>query len=338
MLNTFIFFLQKLYYQKSNETHFNKKQNINEIILYNNKNCNNEFFQYLKKLKENCQNLLQDIYIKNNLNFIDIINGLFKNDFEKLILIKDENNEKNIIEEMINDYIKQHNNILIIENNEIKSLKNDFKEIKSNKSLLIAENIIKNLNENKKYHQLIEELKSEKEQKDKIYEKISQKLINFGGFNKSNFDLIIQIIKKYFNNYKKICDIEDEMKNLSRYSLEYSQILLEIKQLNEIKEYFIEQNKEIQLSNKNFELNKMENIKKNFKNNLEIYKNETNDNKFKEVLNEINNFIENNSIKSILESVKQIFSNIESRFYFDDSDNILTYCWGIQNNHSYIFD
>ena len=114
-------------------------------------------------------------------------------------------------------------------------------------------------------------------------------------------------------------------------------MLLEIDQLNNIKEYLIEKNNEINSLNKRYELNKFENLKNSFQTNFQKYLNDTIDDKFKEVLKEIKQFIETQSITDILESLKTIFSNIES-FYFDDSDNILIFSWALQNGHSDILE
>ena len=163
-------------------------------------------------------------------------------------------------------------------------------------------------------------------------------MINLGGFNKDNSKLIIQIIKNYFYIYKQYLDIEEIIKKIPQYSLEYSQLLLEIDQLNNIKEYLIEKNNEINSLNKRYELNKFENLKNSFQTNFQKYLNDTIDDKFKEVLKEIKQFIETQSITDILESLKTIFSNIESSFYFDDSDNILIFSWALQNGHSDILE
>ncbi len=359
LLNTFLYFMQKLHFQKSNEIHFsNQNQSIpvNEItknsLNLNNNNLNsinqqnhfiiydsNEFLQYLKQLEENINKVLYNIKIKKNLNFIDIINSLFENQIEKIIT-QEENikNEEKEIQQIINNCIFQHKNIKINEDDVTNSLKIKYQEIKENQFLLIGNNIINILYKNKKYRKLIEQLKEQKESKKEIYEVLSNKLINLGGFNKDNSKLIIQIIKNYFYIYKQYLDIEDIIKKIPQYSLEYSQLLLEIDQLNNIKEYLIEKNNEINSFNKRYELNKFENLKNSFQTNFQKYLNDTIDDKFKEVLKEIKQFIETQSITDILESLKTIFPNIESSFYFDDSDNILIFSWALQNGHSDILE
>ncbi len=359
LLNTFLYFMQKLHFQKSNEIHFsNQNQSIpvNEItknsLNLNNNNLNsinqqnhfiiydsNEFLQYLKQLEENINKVLYNIKIKKNLNFIDIINSLFENQIEKIIT-QEENikNEEKEIQQIINNCIFQHKNIKINEDDVTNSLKIKYQEIKENQFLLIGNNIINILYKNKKYRKLIEQLKEQKESKKEIYEVLSNKLINLGGFNKDNSKLIIQIIKNYFYIYKQYLDIEEIIKKIPQYSLEYSQLLLEIDQLNNIKEYLIEKNNEINSFNKRYELNKFENLKNSFQTNFQKYLNDTIDDKFKEVLKEIKQFIETQSITDILESLKTIFPNIESSFYFDDSDNILIFSWALQNGHSDILE
>ncbi len=359
LLNTFLYFMQKLHFQKSNEIHFsNQNQSIpvNEItknsLNLNNNNLNsinqqnhfiiydsNEFLQYLKQLEENINKVLYNIKIKKNLNFIDIINSLFENQIEKIIT-QEENikNEEKEIQQIINNCIFQHKNIKINEDDVTNSLKIKYQEIKENQFLLIGNNIINILYKNKKYRKLIEQLKEQKESKKEIYEVLNNKLINLGGFNKDNSKLIIQIIKNYFYIYKQYLDIEEIIKKIPQYSLEYSQLLLEIDQLNNIKEYLIEKNNEINSFNKRYELNKFENLKNSFQTNFQKYLNDTIDDKFKEVLKEIKQFIETQSITDILESLKTIFPNIESSFYFDDSDNILIFSWALQNGHSDILE
>lgn len=359
ILNTFLYFMQELHFQKSDEILFsNQNQSIsvnekaknllnlndddlnsinqqNHFIIYD----SNEFLQYLKQLEENINKVLYNIKIKKNLNFIDIINSLFENQIENIIT-QEENikNEEKEIQQIINNCIFQHKNIKINEDDVTNSLKIKYQEIKENQFLLIGNNIINILYKNKKYRKLIEQLKEQKESKKEIYEVLNNKLINLGGFNKDNSKLIIQIIKNYFYIYKQYLDIEEIIKKIPQYSLEYSQLLLEIDQLNNIKEYLIEKNNEINSLNKRYELNKFENLKNSFQTNFQKYLNDTIDDKFKEVLKEIKQFIETQSITDILESLKTIFSNIESSFYFDDSDNILIFSWALQNGHSDILE
>ena len=359
ILNTFLYFMQELHFQKSDEILFsNQNQSIsvnekaknllnlndddlnsinqqNHFIIYD----SNEFLQYLKQLEENINKVLYNIKIKKNLNFIDIINSLFENQIEKIIT-QEENikNEEKEIQQIINNCIFQHKNIKINEDDVTNSLKIKYQEIKENQFLLIGNNIINKLYKNKKYRKLIEQLKEQKESKKEIYEVLNNKLINLGGFNKDNSKLIIQIIKNYFYIYKQYLDIEEIIKKIPQYSLEYSQLLLEIDQLNNIKEYLIEKNNEINSLNKRYELNKFENLKNSFQTNFQKYLNDTIDDKFKEVSKEIKQFIETQSITDILESLKTIFSNIESSFYFDDSDNILIFSWALQNGHSDILE
>jgi hypothetical protein len=359
ILNTFLYFMQELHFQKSDEILFsNQNQSIsvnekaknllnlndddlnsinqqNHFIIYD----SNEFLQYLKKLEENINNVLYNIKIKKNLNFIDIINSLFENQIEKIIT-QEENikNEEKEIQQIINNCIFQHKNIKINEDDVTNSLKIKYQEIKENQFLLIGNNIINKLYKNKKYRKLIEQIKEQKETKNEIYDVLNNKLINLGGFNKENSKLIIQIIKNYFHIYKQYLNIEEIIKKIPQYSLEYSQLLLEIEQLNNIKEYLIEKNNEINSFNKRYELNKFENLKNNFQTNFQKYLNDTIDDKFKEVLKEIKQFIETKSITDILETLKTIFPNVESPFYFDDSDNILIYSWASQNGHSDILE
>ena len=353
ILNTFLYFMQELHFQKSDEILFsNQNQSIsvnekaknllnlndddlnsinqqNHFIIYD----SNEFLQYLKKLEENINNVLY------NIKIIDIINSLFENQIEKIIT-QEENikNEEKEIQQIINNCIFQHKNIKINEDDVTNSLKIKYQEIKENQFLLIGNNIINKLYKNKKYRKLIEQIKEQKETKNEIYDVLNNKLINLGGFNKENSKLIIQIIKNYFHIYKQYLNIEEIIKKIPQYSLEYSQLLLEIEQLNNIKEYLIEKNNEINSFNKRYELNKFENLKNNFQTNFQKYLNDTIDDKFKEVLKEIKQFIETKSITDILETLKTIFPNVESPFYFDDSDNILIYSWASQNGHSDILE
>ena len=43
-------------------------------------------------------------------------------------------------------------------------------------------------------------------------------------------------------------------------------------------------------------------------------------------------------MNTLLESLKNILKDVEADFYIDESLNLVSYCWCLQNGHEYIVD
>ena len=112
----------------------------------------------------------------------------------------------------------------------------------------------------------------------------------------------------------------------------------EIKQLNNIRDYLKILNKELTEYNNNYEINELSKIQNNFENNIEKYISNTTDNNFKQALQEIKEFVHGKNINTLLESLKNILKDVEADFYIDESLNLVSYCWCLQNGHEYIVD
>ena len=82
----------------------------------------------------------------------------------------------------------------------------------------------------------------------------------------------------------------------------------------------------------------MENIKNNFEINIEAYIKKNNDINYVQALKEIKEFIKGKNISIILGSLKNVCKGIEYNFYVDESIDLVSYCWAIQNGHDFIVD
>ena len=133
-------------------------------------------------------------------------------------------------------------------------------------------------------------------------------------------------------------DLDKEMKKYKFYDKENSEMVFEIKQLNYIKDFLQNLNEKLNDYNDNYELNELSKIQVNFEINSDKYINNTDDNNFKQALKEIKEFIQGKKITTILEPLKDILKDEETNFYIDESLDLVTYCWGIQNGHEYIVD
>ena len=133
-------------------------------------------------------------------------------------------------------------------------------------------------------------------------------------------------------------DLDKEMKKYKFCDKENSEMVFEIKQLNYIKDFLQNLNEKLNDYNDNYELNELSKIQVNFEINSDKYINNTDDNNFKQALKEIKEFIQGKKITTILEPLKDILKDEETNFYIDESLDLVTYCWGIQNGHEYIVD
>ena len=163
-------------------------------------------------------------------------------------------------------------------------------------------------------------------------------LVNSGGFDKRNANLIMEIINNYLDYSQELIDLDKEMKKYKFCDKENSEMVFEIKQLNYIKDFLQNLNEKLNDYNDNYELNELSKIQVNFEINSGKYINNTDDNNFKQALKEIKEFIQGKKITTILERLKDILKDEETNFYIDESLDLVTYCWGIQNGHEYIVD
>ena len=163
-------------------------------------------------------------------------------------------------------------------------------------------------------------------------------IVNSGGFDKRNANLIMEIINYYLDYSQALIDLDKEMKKYKFCDKENSEMVFEIKQLNYIKDFLQNLNEKLNDYNDNYELNELSKIQVNFEINSGKYINNTDDNNFKQALKEIKEFIQGKKITTILEPLKDILKDEETNFYIDESLDLVTYCWGIQNGHEYIVD
>ena len=120
---------------------------------------------------------------------------------------------------------------------------------------------------------------------------------------------------------------------------ENSELNLEIDQLKKIKNYIHQINEDLKEYNNNSELKEMDTIKKSFEKNVDKYiNNSVDDNNFQTALKQIKEFVKGKDIETILKSLKSIIKDIQSKFYIDETLNLISYCWCIQNGHDYIVD
>ena len=343
LYNTFLFFIQNLYYIKSNETHYSKVFPINEVIskeIYSNffsgvEDKNNEFliydykeyFNFLDEFKEYFILFNNDVYIKKRINCEALIKALLNNDFKDLIDYS-ENKDRKELDKLIHNLKREIKNTKI---EEIEELRNYYDLMKNNDFLLNMENIIKQIYENKKYHNIINKLEKNLNDKE-IMKELKTKFINLGGFPNKISQKFVQLIGIYFQVKKKF---ENEIKKIEQYSLEFCQIETEKKQL-ELLIHLIKENTEE--NNKKNEFNPLEEIKEKCMNKLKKQYNEETDTKYKIILDEINKYLKINLINNIIELIKNDLNGINLNFYIDDSESLLTYCWAIQNNHQEILD
>ena len=386
LCNSFIYFTQILFNQKSNETDYSKniflpfhqsfsqlndskektklnteddsKSNNNkniiiendgqDEILYNKNKTEekdplidtnlNEYIFFLETIKKIFRRVFGNYYIKRKMSFECIVNALFKGDFSGVILSEHINNDGiDFFDEYIGNYIEKLKNIPKEELKEANNMKKYFNNIISNKSFEKIINIFMLLSNRRKYKDLIEKIKENND--DYSYNNLFEKLKNEGGFDQKIANLVCKIIEKYFSNNEEIICVKKEFGKIPKYIEKYSLLSFEISQLKEIKDYINLSGFKLKDNDNTFELNKIEQIKNNFEKNEDYYINQVkNDEEFKKILKEICLFVKNKDVKSILETIKILFQNDESEFYFDDTINLATYCWGIQNGHDLILN
>ena len=189
LYNTFLFFIQNLYYIKSNETHYSKVFPINEFIskeIYSNyfsgvEDKNNEFliydykeyFNFLDEFKKYFILFNNDVYIKKRINCESLIKALLNNDFKDLIDYS-ENKDRKELDKLIHNLKREIKNTKI---EEIEELRNYYDLMKNNDFLLNMENIIKQIYENKKYHNIINKLEKNLNDEE-IMKELKTKFIN----------------------------------------------------------------------------------------------------------------------------------------------------------------
>ncbi len=132
--------------------------------------------------------------------------------------------------------------------------------------------------------------------------------------------------------------MDKEIETYDNFSKENAELDFEINQLKKIRNYIQNVIDDFKNYNTYYILNEMDKIKKDFENKADIYITETNDTSFGQALNGIKEFIKGKDISFILESLKNACKDTESNFYMDESINLLSYCWAIQNGHDFIVD
>ena len=359
LLNTFIYFTQKLLYQKGNETH-NSKKDIdidkgNSINQINNLSANSQnevidneqlkaYRKYLSDLKNNFKDSYKEIFIKETINLTSIMDALFKNDFSEIIEISEKNKNNGIdFDNLINDCLNKLNNIKYEEDENEKQINHFYSQIKNNNIQVKAETIFSSLMRNRKFKNVLLKIKgnfknNDIEKNKSLFINLSELLINSGGFDERNAKQIIKIIKTYLSNAKEIQDKEKTMEKNKLFFKENSELNLEIYQLKKIKNYFHQINEELKEYNNYSELKEMETIKESFEKNVDKYINNSVDDNFKIALKQIKEFVKEKDIETILKSLKNIIKDIQSKFYSDETLNLVSYCWCIQNGHDYIMD
>ena len=381
LLNTFLFFTQNIHYQKNNETHYSntnqnqilsfnqiniKFPNSNMIKTLNGNNSNTsasnsqtdkkpniklnndekmkEYKKYLMIIKNKFKNSNRDIFIKKKINLKFILEALFQNNYSNIIEIVN-NNVDNDIDKFISECLNELNKYEYKnEASQYQDIIRSYEQIKNNKFFKIGEKIFSILSNNRKYKNIIKEIKedfdydSSDNEKDNKNKKLVELLVNSGGFDKRNANLIMEIINNYLDYSQALIDLDKEMKKYKFYDKENSEMVFEIKQLNYIKDFLQNLNEKLNDYNDNYELNELSKIQVNFEINSDKYINNTDDNNFKQALKEIKEFIQGKKITTILEPLKDILKDEETNFYIDESLDLVTYCWGIQNGHEYIVD
>ena len=299
---------------------------------------------YLSDLKNNFKDSYKDIFIKETINLTYIVDALFKNDFSEIIEISENNNNgNNTIDNLINDCLNKLNDIKYEEDENEKLITHLYSKIKNNNFQMEGKKIFSSLMRNRKYKSVLFKIKENFENNDMennipVYKNLVELLIKSGGFDERNANQIIKIIKTYFSNAKEIQDMEKAMEKNKLYFKENSELNLEIVQLKKIKNYIHQINKELKEYNNYSELREMDMIKESFEKNVDKYINNSIDNNFQTALKQIKEFVKGKDIETILKSLKNIIKDIQSKFYIDETLNLISYCWCIQNGHDYIVD
>ena len=296
----------------------------------------------MNNIKRKLNNSYQNKLVKNRLSLRDIIDALLINDFSNIIEITEEN-QNTEINNIINECLDELANIPIIEEETQKILKNIYSEIKHNSFQIEAEKIFTSLINDRKYKNYIEKIKFNTDNNIiinniQLYKDLIQSLIQSGGFDEKNANKIIKIIKEYLYNSKEINSIEEKMRKLNNNVKEESELIIVLDQLKKIKNSIQEIHETLQNYNGNYEMKEMFKIKNNFEKNNNIYINNSQDPNFIQALNQVKDFVKGKDIETILESMRDIIKDVESNFYVDESLDLVSYCWGIQNGHEFIVD
>ena len=325
LLNTFIYFTQKLHYQKSNSTHFSTTKKTNELainqiipeikkdnvpnIIDSKNNINNnfdeskkdipndssiniknisvinqqennseqltEYKKFLSEIKDNFSTSYKSILIKQSLNLEFIMDALFKNDFSNIIEFTEDNSD-NELNNIINKCLNDLNNIPIIDEENEENINNIYSEIKSNSFLKEGKKIFDILMIDRKYKNVMIKIKENFDKNntiknDNLYKELIQSLIQIGGLDERNANIIIKIINNYLYYSKKIISLDKQKEKYDKYVIEKSELLIEISQLKAIKNYIQEINNTIKYNNKNYEINEMNLVKNNFEKKVNIY-------------------------------------------------------------------
>jgi len=333
----------------------NTTNNANSINQINNVSSNSQnevkdneqlksYRKYLNDLKNNFKDSYKEIFIKETINLACVVDAIFKNDFSEIIEISEKNkNKDNTFDNLINNCLNKLNNIKYEEDENQKLITHFYSQIKNNNFQVEGEKIFSSLMRNRKYKNVLIKIKGNFENNDMeknkfLYINLSELLIKLGGFDERNARQIIKIIKTYLSNTKEIQDKEKTMEKNKLYFKENSELSLEIDQLRKIKNYIHQIYEELKEYNNYSELREMDMIKESFGKNFDGCFNNSIDNNFQEALKQIKEYIKGKDIETILESLKNSIKDIQSKFYVDETLNLISYCWCIQNGHDYIVD
>ena len=146
------------------------------------------------------------------------------------------------------------------------------------------------------------------------------------------------IIVTYLYYSEEIKTLDKEIETYDNYSKENAELDFEINQLKKIRNNIQKVNDDLKKYNTFYILNEMDKIKKDFENEIDIYITKANDTSFEQVLNGIKEFIKGKDVSFILESLKNACKDIEPNLFVDESINLVSYCWAIQNGHDFIVD
>ena len=324
--------------QLNDKTIMNQNGNINQENL-------KEYINFLNNIKNNFENSYKDVLIKQKINLGSILDALFKNDFSNIIE-SSQNKNDNKLNKLINECLNELNTIQYKEEENQNRVDYLYNGIKSSKFQVETQKIFFSLINNRKYKDLIEKIKDYSSQNQNwnnennivLYQDLEQKLIQSGGFDERNANHIVKIIEKYMYYSNEIKGLDEDMRKYRLCVKENFELELKLKQLKKIKNYLQEIIEELKYYNTNNELNEMNNIKAYFEKNVDKYINNSVDNNFKVILKEILEFIHEKNIPEMLDSLNDIFKDIESNFYIDETLNLVSYCWCIQNGHDDIVE
>jgi hypothetical protein len=246
-------------YESTPNSQSNKKPNIK----INNDEKMKEHKKYLMLIKNKFKNSNRDIFIKKKINLKFILEALFQNNYSNIIEIVN-NDDDNEIDKFISECFDELNKYQYKnETSENQDIIRSYEQIKNNNFFKIGGKIFSILSNNRKYKNIIKEIKEDfdtycsENEKDNKNKKLVELLVNSGGFDKRNADLIMEIINNYLDYSQALINLDKEMKKYNFCDKENSELVFEIKQLNFIKDYFQNLNEKLNDYNENYVLNEL---------------------------------------------------------------------------------